>query len=360
MKPGDSSAFLFNTWYVAAWAQDIGRALLARRILDQPVVLFRTETGEAVALEDRCAHRFLPLSRGELTADGVVCGYHGMVYGKDGQCVRIPGQDVIPTNARVRRFPIVERWGAAWIWMGDAERADPSLIVNVPHYDEEGWGINRGPPLHIGANYQLITDNLLDPAHVNYVHRTTLGAGGSPETPLTVEQAGITIRATRHTPNAPPAPFFAKAGGLTGNVDRWQIYSLILPTTAVVDGGSVECGPATTPPDQRRSARINSYNFITPETPTSSFYHYFQLRNFAPTDPAMTELMNQQFGQAFSEDKVVLEEIQSVIDQSMIEGAGQLPNLDLAIDGAGLRARRKLARMIDDERGGAPRRANAS
>lgn len=354
MKPGEQNAFLFNTWYVAAWEKDIGRKLLARRILDRPVVLFRTAAGEAVALEDRCAHRFLPLSRGELTADGVTCGYHGMVYGADGRCVRIPGQDVIPTNARVRRFPLVERWGAAWIWMGDPALADPAAIVDVPHYAEEGWGINRGPPLHIRANYQLITDNLLDPAHVNYVHRTTLGAGGSPETPLTVEQAGITIRATRHTPNSPPAPFFAKAGGLTGNVDRWQIYSLILPTVAVVDGGSVECDPSK-PPAERRSARINSYNFVTPETPTSSFYHYFQLRNFAPTDPATTELMNQQFGEAFSEDKIVLEEIQSVIERS-----GELPNLDLAIDGAGLRARRKLARMIEEERGGAPRRAAAS
>lgn len=146
----------------------------------------------------------------------------------------------------------------------------------------------------------------------------------------------------------------ASAAGLTGNVDRWQIYSLILPTTAVVDGGSVECDPSK-PAAERKSARINSYNFITPETPASSFYHYFQLRNFAPADPAMTELMNQQFGQAFGEDKVVLEDIQSVIERS-----GELPNLDLAIDGACLRARRKLARMIDDERGGAPRRASAS
>lgn len=71
MKPGDPGGFLFNTWHVAAWTHDIGRTLLARRILDVPVVLVHTEAGEAVPLEDRCAHRFLPLSRGEVTADGV-------------------------------------------------------------------------------------------------------------------------------------------------------------------------------------------------------------------------------------------------------------------------------------------------
>jgi phenylpropionate dioxygenase-like ring-hydroxylating dioxygenase large terminal subunit len=354
MKTGDSNGFLNNAWYVAAWEQEIGRKLLARRLLDQPVVMFRTEAGAVVALEDRCAHRFLPLSRGELTADGVVCGYHGMVYGEDGRCVRIPGQDVIPSNACVRRFPVVERWGAAWIWMGEPALADPNLIVDVPHYGEDGWGINRGPLLHIRANYQLITDNLLDPSHVNYVHRSTLGSGGTPETPLTVDQAGVTIRATRHIPDSPAAPFFAKVGNFTGNVDRWQIYSLILPTTAVVDGGSVECAPAK-PPAERRSVRINSYNFVTPETATSSFYHFFQLRNFAPADPAMTDLMNQQFGEAFGEDKVVLEEIQSIIETS-----NHLPNLDLALDGASLRARRKLARMIEEERSGSGRRASAS
>lgn len=354
MKIGDSNGFLTNAWYVAAWEREIGRTLLPRRILDQPVVMFRTEGGAAVALEDRCAHRFLPLSRGELTADGVVCGYHGMVYGRDGRCMRIPGQTVIPSNACVRSFPLVERWGVAWIWVGDPALADPNLIVDVPHYGEDGWGINRGPLLHIKANYQLITDNLLDPAHVNYVHRSTLGSGGAPETPLTVDQAGNTIRATRHIPNSPPAPFFAKVGKFTGNVDRWQIYSLMLPTVAVVDAGSVECDPSK-PPAERRSAHVNSYNFVTPETERSSFYFYFQLRNFAPDDAAMTELMNQQFGEAFSEDKVVLEDIQSTIDSSR-----DLPKLDLAIDGAGLRARRKLARMIAEERSAAPDRAHAS
>ncbi|MCW5772370.1 MAG: aromatic ring-hydroxylating dioxygenase subunit alpha [Rhodospirillaceae bacterium] len=352
MKIDTTTGFLTNTWYVAAWEKEIGRTLLARRILDQPVVMFRTAAGEAVALEDRCAHRFLPLSRGELTEDGVVCGYHGMVYGADGRCTRIPGQTVIPSNACVRRYPLVERWGAAWIWMGDPALADPDRIIDVPHYSEDAWGINRGPMLHIRANYQLITDNLLDPAHVNYVHRTTLGAGGSPETPLTVDQAGNTIRATRHIPNSPAAPFFAKVGNFAGNVDRWQIYSLILPTIAVVDGGSVECD-ASKPAAERRSVQLYSYNFVTPETERSSFYFYFQLRNFAPQDAAVTELMNQQFGEAFNEDKVVLEDIQSMIDASR-----ELPNLDLAIDGAGLRARRRLGRMIAEEREAAQARAS--
>ena len=112
--------FLHNAWYVAAWDHEVGRQMLSRRILDQPVVLFRTLDGAAVALEDRCVHRFLPLSRGTLNGDQVVCGYHGMTYDASGKCVRIPGQSLIPRTACVRRYRVAEKWGCIFIWMGDS------------------------------------------------------------------------------------------------------------------------------------------------------------------------------------------------------------------------------------------------
>src|ERR1700730_7109914 len=90
--------FVRNAWYPAAWSRDVAYSLTARRILGQRVVLYRTGTGAIAALEDACPHRLAPLSMGRLKGDAVECGYHGMTFDGSGQCVRIPGQPIIPPN----------------------------------------------------------------------------------------------------------------------------------------------------------------------------------------------------------------------------------------------------------------------
>src|ERR1700733_6586862 len=165
--------FLRNCWYAAGWSKDIGAALLPRRLLDEPVVLFRTSDGTVAALEDRCCHRAAPLSRGVLE-DGVVqCGYHGLKFDRSGACVEIPGQAHVPSDVRVRSYPVVERWNVAWIWMGDPAKADAAKIPDLAWLDDPAWRITPGY-LHLNANYQLLTDNLLDLTHVSYLHKRTL------------------------------------------------------------------------------------------------------------------------------------------------------------------------------------------
>ncbi|WBB52951.1 Rieske 2Fe-2S domain-containing protein [Verrucosispora sp. WMMD573] len=73
-------AFARNQWYVTAYRNEVGRDLLARTVLGEPLVLYRTESGEAVALADRCVHRRYPLSESRLDGDTIVCGYHGFTY----------------------------------------------------------------------------------------------------------------------------------------------------------------------------------------------------------------------------------------------------------------------------------------
>ena len=94
--------FLKNHWYVAARSSELGRALLGRQILNEPVLLYRTEAGEAVAIEDRCCHRNVPLSIGKLVKDDVQCGYHGLVFNRRGSCISMPGQEKIPAAAKVK------------------------------------------------------------------------------------------------------------------------------------------------------------------------------------------------------------------------------------------------------------------
>src|SRR6516162_6314294 len=122
--------FLRNYWYVAAYDHEIGRRPLGRIILGEPIVFYRLEDGTPVALEDRCAHRHLPLSMGTLVGNVLQCHYHGLRYDKTGTCVRVPGQDTIPRSARVKSYPVVERYHWLWIWMGDPALADPDKITD--------------------------------------------------------------------------------------------------------------------------------------------------------------------------------------------------------------------------------------
>src|SRR5882724_6184743 len=100
--------FIRNAWYIAAWADELGQTPLARRICDEPVVLFRDQAGRAAALVDRCCHRAAPLSRGVLVPQGIQCGYHGLTFDGDGRCVAVPGQGNISDKARVRSYKLVE------------------------------------------------------------------------------------------------------------------------------------------------------------------------------------------------------------------------------------------------------------
>lgn len=81
--------FVRNAWYVAGWSGEFGEALTPVTLLGEQLVLYRCADGKLVALEDRCPHRLLPLSKGRRIGDTVQCGYHGMTFGPDGACVRV-------------------------------------------------------------------------------------------------------------------------------------------------------------------------------------------------------------------------------------------------------------------------------
>ena len=161
--------FVLNRWYVAGWSSELSDRPLARTLLNEPVVLFRTADGRAVALEDRCCHRNLPLSHGHVEGNCIACGYHGMVYEPSGQCIKVPGQDVIPTGARVRSFPVFERDRTVLIWPGDPEKADSAQVPAYPIHDDPKWA-HRADHYVIKCNHELINDNLIDLSHVGYVH----------------------------------------------------------------------------------------------------------------------------------------------------------------------------------------------
>ena len=336
--------FLRNHWYVAAWDHEITRSLTPRTVLGEKIVLYRREDGSTVALADRCCHRKLPLSMGRLIGDRVECGYHGMTYDPDGRCVRIPGQERIPEKARVKSYPVHERWGWVFVWMGEAEKADPTLLPEVPEFGAPGWGINRGPVMRIESHQAWVIDNLLDPSHTTFVHPTTLGVPEGADVPITVREEGGSIAAVKWTMDLPPAGLFKKFGAYAGNVDRWQIYAFHLPSLVIVDLGAADAGSGAQEGGGSNRIAMRSFNFVTPETETTSLYHWFQIRNFAPEDEAVSDGITATFTQAFEEDLVILKAVHAA------QAASGEPNLDIASDATPMRVRRLLKRLIDQER----------
>src|SRR5581483_7763585 len=151
--------FVRNEWYGVAWSEELGRRLLARTVLGDRIVLYRTERGAPVAFFDRCPHRSAPLSAGELQGDTISCGYHGMTFDPSGACIRVPGQSRIPSGARLRSYPVVERYGLVWLWPGDPKLADASKIVEMPYFGAPGWTFVNGH-VRFECNYLIVMDNL--------------------------------------------------------------------------------------------------------------------------------------------------------------------------------------------------------
>jgi phenylpropionate dioxygenase-like ring-hydroxylating dioxygenase large terminal subunit len=342
-------AFLRNCWYVAAWADELREGLLARTILGEPLVLYRVG-GRAVALLDRCPHRLLPLSKGELQDGLLQCGYHGMTFDGDGRCVRIPGQDRIPPAAHLRAYPTAEHLGMVWVWPGDPARADRSLLFDrLPQWaDAQGpsprWAWFPGPLTYVRANYQLLTENLVDPQHVAFVHKRTLGSPAMVDIPIDTKQVDDALLVTRWTPDAPASPILQRYGKWPGNVDRWQYYWLYPPHIAVVDFGAGPPGMDRSEAGRDAALRVYSAHFMTPETEGTTHYFWFILRNFGIGDAAVSADMAEQVTMTFNEDKALLEAIQAAEAEPFVT-----ERVKLAIDAGSVRLRRTVARMIDDE-----------
>ncbi|WP_439606029.1 aromatic ring-hydroxylating dioxygenase subunit alpha [Hydrogenophaga sp.] len=338
------TTFIRNAWYVAAWSKDIGRSLTARRILGEPVVLYRKEDGAPAALLDRCAHKLLPLSMGRIIGNVVQCGYHGMEYDCTGKCVRIPGQDVVPPKAVVRSFPVVERYDAVWIWMGDAALADEALIHRIERHGVPGWAVIDGQYQHHRTNYVIIAENLQDPAHTTYAHRSTIGNPAASEVPVKVEQKGNHVVSWRWTNSVPPPPIDRDLGGFTGLVDRCQYYNYFAPCVSRVDVVTMRDGLDHTEENMDLGQRAFSYKFLTPETEGTTHFFWMHVRNFGVGNAELEASLIEGMNRTFEEDNVICGAIQL---EQVATGIRQ--HTFLAIDAGPARVRRVLEQMAANE-----------
>ena len=265
--------FIRNAWYIAAWTDEVKQQPLARRICNEPVVLFRDRSGRPAALVDRCCHRSAPLSLGEVVPDGIQCGYHGLTFDNSGRCVAVPGQSHIADSVRVQSYPVVEKNQFVWIWMGDAARADTSRIVDFPYHDDHAHWPNKHDCYPIKANYMLMVDNLMDLTHLGYLHAKTVG--GNPMAHVNAEMktthSATGLKFTRWMKNSVPPPSYVKAAGFQGRVDRWQEFEWVAPSsvlqwTGAADAGIRAAGRSGSTPS-RRAGSTRSPVWLLPRRP---------------------------------------------------------------------------------------------
>ncbi|MBB6255246.1 Rieske 2Fe-2S domain-containing protein [Nitrospirillum iridis] len=339
------SKFAKNQWYAAAWLAELGNTLVARRILDEPVVLFRDSDGKVVALADRCPHRLVPLSMGTLVDRGIQCGYHGMVFDGAGRCAHIPGQDKIPPRAEVRSYPIAERYGIAWIWMGDAARADLTRLPVIDHYDDEGWELIDGGYQHHPSNYLNIVENLMDPAHTTFVHKMTIGNPAAKSEPVKMKKEDDYIVAFKWLFNSPPSPMDRQIKDFGDqSVDRGQFFYYYIPAVSRVDIITIPAGLEPTEENFNKGLRNNSYKFLTPETDGSTHFFWMHLRNYKIGDKEWSQRMRGLFEKTFLEDR----EIEMAMQRSQ-EELGVRQFVGLEIDRAPTVAIRMIDRLIKEE-----------
>ncbi len=337
--------FLKNAWYVAARDEEVARSLQPVTILGERIVLFRAVGGDPVALEDACPHRKLPLSMGRLRGDEVECGYHGLVFDAAGCCTRVPGTTKIPPAARVRSYPTVSRHGLVWIWMGDPRQADSGKLFPVEHVDDPAWGRDRGGSMTIDCNYLYVTDNLLDPSHVAWVHRSSFGNSDCEDVPVQVTTLPEGVIAARWMHDVDAAPFYAPLLSFEGRCDRLQHYEVRYPSHAIIRSVFVPSGTGGAgKPLHEKALLMDSYNFLTPIDQDHTRYFWFQMRNFAPEDQELTRIMDEGIQAVFAEDRQILAAVHDGLKNRVT------PNIDLAIDRAPLTFRQRLGRLIEAER----------
>ena len=340
--------FVRNAWYVAAWDHEIGRSMLRRIILDEPVVLFRTTEGKAVALEDRCCHRQAPLSMGKLAGDIVECPYHGLQFDQTGACVRIPSQDRIPPSAKVKSYPVVEKNHWIWTWMGDPAKADPALIEDFHWMDDPKWRFG-GNYLHVDANYLLLVENLLDTTHLPFLHPQTLGTDAFARSEFEVKREGDRITVSRYLMNELPAAFHKQMGGFPDGmkVDRWQVTHFGPPCFVKLDIGSAAVGTPIRQGERGQGVNMWNLNAITPETEKTAHYFFAQAYNFRLEDPSIGPGLAKQITSIFMDDMAMVSAQQKNMD------LGGAPSVTLGQDKAWIAMRGIVDRLIREEQASA-------
>lgn len=286
---------LARHWFPIAYSDELDAGKpLARTLLDEPLIAYRTTARQIVVARDLCIHRGVPLRHGWQEGDELVCAYHGFRYGADGRCTAIPAQPDLPVPPKLRLSTVasLERHGLVWVCLDPAPDAAPGLpdwpelsdpAYRMMHFTPPEWNCTPGRQL----------ENFIDVAHFSWIHTGTFGNRERPEVaPYEVIRtpAGFHVDYRYLAAN----PDSAKTASDTGSViQRLMTYDLHLPLACRLvleyDGGRRHCIFDVPTPVSHRKTRI----------------FFFVARNFDHHIPADEILAFER--KVLSEDRPIVE-----------------------------------------------------
>jgi phenylpropionate dioxygenase-like ring-hydroxylating dioxygenase large terminal subunit len=335
-------SFLRNAWYAAAFSDEVApQALFHRIVLGEDILFYRPQSGGIAAVQNWCPHRFAPLHLGKLKGDTVECGYHGLAFDRSGACAANP-QGPVPPAARLRSYPAEERHHLIWLWMGEAP-ADASLIPDYRFIDENPETARTQAYLRTAAHYELMTDNIMDLSHADYLHSSSLAAGMLSNLKPDVEQDGDDVIIRWIAPNVPPSKLneaYLPPGTMLDikTEIRWTAPANMCLSIVMM------------PHNGAKPISTTSYHIMTPESGTSTHYFHSGTRDFCVDDRNATAERIQLTMRAFvDEDKPMIEAVQRVMGDET-DLLARRPIM-LRGDGGVGRARRVLRQLIGREQG---------
>ncbi len=344
--------FVKNAWYAAMWGDDLARgAIVPQTIVGETLAFYRREDGSPVALFDRCAHRFAPLSHGKvLPNDRLQCGYHGLEYAPSGACVHNPfGNGNIPPTAIVRSYPVVEKHRMIWVWPGDGTPDHDA----VPDFAVIGAALPQHVAkldfIRIAASYRLVVDNLLDPSHTSYLHAGSLGNSEMiASAKNTVEHTDREVVVDWSSTDVPAPNLLAvmlPANFVKDHIDKWTHIRWTPPSNILLETGMCPTGA-----ERESGTGYYGFHILTPENERSTLYFFTSVRWNPLTDAAadaeiraaLTTSRREVF---LTQDGPIIEAQQQRIDQA---GVRLRPAL-LSIDAGPVRYGKILDAMIAGE-----------
>jgi len=336
--------YLANAWYAAAFSDELSSTPLLRTLLGEPVAMYRGDSGRAIALHDRCPHRFAPLHKGQVIGEDLRCPYHGLRFNPQGSCVDNPMRDAkIPKAACVRSYPLAERDGIVWLWWG-SEPADESKIRRWAEFDDGAAYASVQGYIHVRGDYQLVIDNLLDLSHAEFLHPYLATEGFNRRTQYSMEQQGQTVVARNWRPGEPISQLFALAYGedAPAHVDHLSVVTWEAPSTIRLDIGVTRPGrPAQEGPGSYQA------HLLTPETAHTSHLFWKWARDFRQQDEELSLQLQANLQSAFlNEDEPMIEAQSQYMAGRTLD---ELKPVLLSTDSAALRARRVLQQLIGQQ-----------
>ena len=292
--PPEEWRVLHRHWYPVAYSDEVAGQPLARTLLDEELIIYRTTEGQVVVARDLCIHRGVPLRLGHQEGDELVCAYHGFRYGADGRCVRVPAQPDLPIPARLclTTFAVIERYGLIWTCLAAEPTGEPP---DWPELADPAYRMLHDPPVEWNATAGRQLENFLDVVHFSWIHAGTFGNRDKPEiASYEVERLpGGGLRAEYPYLAANPAHSPLSGPEVAETILRRMRYDVSLPFACrlTIDYGE--------------GRRHCIFDLATPVSERKIRIFFFIARNFDPDVPAR-QLLDWE-NAILAEDKPIVE-----------------------------------------------------